>query len=552
MTGGDPGPGLVSNARQPAQTNQNPGEFSGILSDKSQQEFEECLRKVFNTLDIDHDGSFNKRELIKTVRTHPEIADLFHLPKEIHQEDGTRDAIESFFQRIDHNNDRSITWEEFRDCALEFVDSWNELRSPNRPSRKSIAQASLTQNNSEAAAAQKNHIDTTIQAHQTSPLQQPESEASSTRGVREGQLTIGDRNKSLRHPSDPQSPTNTATSNPQSNVKWIQDIARHVATTSVPVSQTTEPHPLFMNMASAVTSTFSDNDDRSAFCSPTSDFRFSEFGVGSMSPRSPFFRSSSRYTTQSTIHENPASDPAPEPDYVDLDFTISPEAGLEHVESAEGIMERMRKMARHHGHKRYPDDESLKQLSPQHVDKWWEETKDREKKRRESIEKMRDKFMKAEMEICTHKPKSGKKLAGVRAAYLDYERKQKKDLEDAKKKEKEDAKRPPDEECTFQPAVRKRKDGVTIPTGNNDVHNRLYEQGRIRLQKLKARRAEEEKKAAEEQAQRIANKTKKLKGEDEESDISDDADMAIPTTGRTEHALRARNFLLRAEHEVEE
>merc|ERR1711874_41861 len=43
----------------------------------------------------------------------PEVADFFGLPRKIRQEDGSRDKMESLFQKIDGNNDRKISWEEF-------------------------------------------------------------------------------------------------------------------------------------------------------------------------------------------------------------------------------------------------------------------------------------------------------------------------------------------------------------------------------------------------------------------------------------------------------
>lgn len=72
------------------------------------------LREIFNRCDIDGNGSLNKREFIKILRQDKDLADYFELPQHIKQEFGSQDAFELFFQSIDANGDREISWEEFR------------------------------------------------------------------------------------------------------------------------------------------------------------------------------------------------------------------------------------------------------------------------------------------------------------------------------------------------------------------------------------------------------------------------------------------------------
>lgn len=72
------------------------------------------LREIFERCDLNKDGSISKIDLIKALRKDEEIADLFELPQQIRQEDGSRDAMERIFQAIDKDDDREINWEEFR------------------------------------------------------------------------------------------------------------------------------------------------------------------------------------------------------------------------------------------------------------------------------------------------------------------------------------------------------------------------------------------------------------------------------------------------------
>jgi len=83
---------------------------------------EKMLRHIFDTVDVNGDGSINKRELIKAVRKDQIVARFFGLPAEIQQEDGSRERLEEVFQGLDRNEDREITWEEFFDFYSREID----------------------------------------------------------------------------------------------------------------------------------------------------------------------------------------------------------------------------------------------------------------------------------------------------------------------------------------------------------------------------------------------------------------------------------------------
>lgn len=79
------------------------------------------LRQIFDQIDTTKDEMINKRELIKICRNDPSVAEFFGLPSKIRQEDGSRDDIERFFQAVDKDSDRQLSWDEFRAFFLECV-----------------------------------------------------------------------------------------------------------------------------------------------------------------------------------------------------------------------------------------------------------------------------------------------------------------------------------------------------------------------------------------------------------------------------------------------
>jgi len=78
------------------------------------QEAEAKLRSYYDQCDKNSDGKINKRELILACRKSHELAEFFNLPQNIRQEDGSRDQMEAFFQQIDSNDDREMTWDEMK------------------------------------------------------------------------------------------------------------------------------------------------------------------------------------------------------------------------------------------------------------------------------------------------------------------------------------------------------------------------------------------------------------------------------------------------------
>jgi len=83
------------------------------------QEAEAKLRSFYDQCDKNSDGKINKRELILACRRSQELADFFGLPQNIRQEDGSRDKMEAFFQQIDTDDDREMSWSEVKAFYLK-------------------------------------------------------------------------------------------------------------------------------------------------------------------------------------------------------------------------------------------------------------------------------------------------------------------------------------------------------------------------------------------------------------------------------------------------
>jgi len=89
------------------------------------------LREIFKQCDTSGDGMINKRELIKVCRSSEDVAEFFVLPTKIMHDDGSRDAVERFFQKIDTNSDRMLSWSEFRNFYVQSVhDCWQAPVEP--------------------------------------------------------------------------------------------------------------------------------------------------------------------------------------------------------------------------------------------------------------------------------------------------------------------------------------------------------------------------------------------------------------------------------------
>lgn len=92
---------------------------SSIMDPVQQVNAEAELRRIFEMCDVNNTGSIDKRELIKACRKHEEVAKFFGLSTIIRQEDGTRDAMEAFFQSADTNDDREMSWDELKTFYLK-------------------------------------------------------------------------------------------------------------------------------------------------------------------------------------------------------------------------------------------------------------------------------------------------------------------------------------------------------------------------------------------------------------------------------------------------
>ena len=70
-------------------------------------------RKIFSQVDKDGDRVVSIRELIIALRKDPKISETLNLPNTVRQEDGTREELEMFFQALDADGDRFLTFNEF-------------------------------------------------------------------------------------------------------------------------------------------------------------------------------------------------------------------------------------------------------------------------------------------------------------------------------------------------------------------------------------------------------------------------------------------------------
>ena len=73
----------------------------------------DAIRAAFALIDKNGDGVLTRIEVIKALKKSKEVQHLLRLPAAIRQEDGTRDAFEEVYQKIDVDDSKSITREEF-------------------------------------------------------------------------------------------------------------------------------------------------------------------------------------------------------------------------------------------------------------------------------------------------------------------------------------------------------------------------------------------------------------------------------------------------------
>ena len=67
-------------------------------------------------VDKDADGEISRFELIKALRTKQTVRDVLGLGPVVQDGDGTRDAFEEVFQKMDSDSSKTITLKEFVRC----------------------------------------------------------------------------------------------------------------------------------------------------------------------------------------------------------------------------------------------------------------------------------------------------------------------------------------------------------------------------------------------------------------------------------------------------
>ena len=84
-----------------------------------------ALRAIFDRVDYNHDGQVSRIEAIKALRKDDEFARMlgFAHHTRVRQEDGTRDKLMLAFGALDENDDKMLSFEEFRHASLVALSS---------------------------------------------------------------------------------------------------------------------------------------------------------------------------------------------------------------------------------------------------------------------------------------------------------------------------------------------------------------------------------------------------------------------------------------------
>jgi hypothetical protein len=84
-----------------------------------------ALRAIFDRVDYNHDGQVSRIEAIKALRKDDEFARMLGFAHHTHvrQEDGTRDKLMLAFGALDENEDKMLSFEEFRHASLVALSS---------------------------------------------------------------------------------------------------------------------------------------------------------------------------------------------------------------------------------------------------------------------------------------------------------------------------------------------------------------------------------------------------------------------------------------------
>lgn len=107
----------------------NVGDVPDNEQQLQQQRVEEESKRVFELIDLNKDGVVSKIELIKGLKRNSlNLPEILHLPRNIRQEDGSRDHFMSVFHAMDKNNSSDISLSEFVDfCQNVHIQSKNEI-----------------------------------------------------------------------------------------------------------------------------------------------------------------------------------------------------------------------------------------------------------------------------------------------------------------------------------------------------------------------------------------------------------------------------------------
>ena len=81
------------------------------------------IKEAFRLIDKNGNGVLSRAEVIKACRASERVHTLLGLPKNIRQEDGTRDLFELVFQELDADGSKSITLDEFTSYLRKSMSS---------------------------------------------------------------------------------------------------------------------------------------------------------------------------------------------------------------------------------------------------------------------------------------------------------------------------------------------------------------------------------------------------------------------------------------------
>tara|TARA_B110001452_G_scaffold113185_1_gene93950 strand:+ start:247 stop:651 length:405 start_codon:yes stop_codon:yes gene_type:complete len=78
------------------------------------------ISAAFQLIDTSGNGRLSRAEVIKAARSNPMVRQLLDLPREIRQEDGSRDRFEQVFQAMDRNDSKEVDYAEFAQFVAQL------------------------------------------------------------------------------------------------------------------------------------------------------------------------------------------------------------------------------------------------------------------------------------------------------------------------------------------------------------------------------------------------------------------------------------------------